>query len=142
MDTPKIQKTAFYAKCCLCRVFKSVMSVTPTEYINSKRLDYSVYLLTQTSKEIIEISCKKCSLVRMQPLPLILHFSPASSIICCTTSGAAPRGSYPVRPYLCAASAQAFRSAVTFSYSTDRISPKFATTLISVTVSYPAAISI
>ena len=71
MDTPKIQKTAFYAKCCLCRVFKSVMSVTPTEYINSKRLDYSVYLLTQTSKEIIEISCKKCSLVRMQPLPLI-----------------------------------------------------------------------
>lgn len=56
MDTPKIQKTAFYAKCCLCRVFKSVMSVTPTEYINSKRLEYSVYLLTQTSKEIIEIS--------------------------------------------------------------------------------------
>ena len=112
MDTPKIQKTVFYAKCCLadvftryffsydteeiptvsspswfqpmlnemqkfdnlrtgfpkmielsscssnhlCRVFKSVMSVTPTEYINSKRLEYSVYLLTQTSKEIIEIS--------------------------------------------------------------------------------------
>lgn len=112
MDTPEVQKTVLYAKCCLadlftryffsyeieeypavncpswfqpmleemqkidhlrigfpkmielsacssnhlCRVFKSVMSMTPTEYINSKRLEYSVYLLTQTSREIIEIS--------------------------------------------------------------------------------------
>ena len=117
--------------------------------------------------------------VRMHPLPLILHFSPTSSIMSCMTSGAAPRSSYPVRkpvlvftksapasiqqrqvflicssvrasvskitfnslPYLCAVSAQAFRSAVTFSYSPERIRPKFATTSISVTVSYPAAIS-
>lgn len=112
MDSPEVQKTIFYAKCCLagvfakyffsydteehmkgecpawfpsmleemqkidnlrigfpkmnelsacssshlCRVFKSVMSITPTEYINNKRLEYSVYLLTQTSREIIDIS--------------------------------------------------------------------------------------
>lgn len=53
---PKMIELSACSSNHLCRVFKSVMSVTPTEYINSKRLEYSVYLLTQTSKEIIEIS--------------------------------------------------------------------------------------
>lgn len=53
---PKMLELSACSSNHLCRVFKSVMSVTPTEYINNKRLEYSVYLLTQTSKEIIEIS--------------------------------------------------------------------------------------
>jgi AraC-like DNA-binding protein/mannose-6-phosphate isomerase-like protein (cupin superfamily) len=43
----------------LCRVFKNSLSVTPTEYINDKRLEYSVYLLTQTTDDILEI-CECC----------------------------------------------------------------------------------
>ncbi|MBS7009185.1 AraC family transcriptional regulator [Anaerostipes sp.] len=53
---PKMIELSACSSNHLCRVFKSVMSVTPTEYINTRRLEYSVYLLTQTSKEIIEIS--------------------------------------------------------------------------------------
>lgn len=53
---PKMTELSACSANHLCRVFKSVMSVTPTEYINNKRLEYSVYLLTQTSMEIIDIS--------------------------------------------------------------------------------------
>jgi AraC family cel operon transcriptional repressor len=40
----------------LSRLFRQIMSSTPTEYINNKRLEYSVYLLTQTGEDILEIS--------------------------------------------------------------------------------------
>ena len=40
----------------LCRVFKAAMNQTPTDYINQKRLDYSVYYLTQTSDDVFRIS--------------------------------------------------------------------------------------
>lgn len=53
---PKMVELSACSSNHLCRVFKSVMSVTPTEYINSKRLEYAVYLLMQTSEEIIDIS--------------------------------------------------------------------------------------
>lgn len=43
----------------LCRVFKKTLSVTPTEYINDKRLEYAVYLLMQTTDDILEI-CANC----------------------------------------------------------------------------------
>ena len=49
--------------CCspnhLDRMFQSRLSVTPTEYINEKRLTYSVYLLTQTDMEILGV-CEAC----------------------------------------------------------------------------------
>lgn len=52
----KMLSLSSYTKNHLCRVMKAYLQMTPTEYINEKRLDYAVYLLTQTSYEIIEIS--------------------------------------------------------------------------------------
>jgi len=41
----------------LCRLCKKYLSVTPTQYINERRLEYAIYLLTQTSEDILTISC-------------------------------------------------------------------------------------
>lgn len=43
----------------LCRLCKKYLSATPTQYINERRLEYSIYLLTQTSEDIITI-CSLC----------------------------------------------------------------------------------
>ncbi len=40
----------------LCRLFKKYLSITPTQYINERRLEYAIYLLTQTSDDILTIS--------------------------------------------------------------------------------------
>jgi AraC family cel operon transcriptional repressor len=40
----------------LCRLMKSTMNLTPTQYINEQRLNYSVFLLSQTTKDILTIS--------------------------------------------------------------------------------------
>ena len=40
----------------LCRLFKSKLNITPTQYINTNRLNYAVYLLTYTDWDILEIS--------------------------------------------------------------------------------------
>lgn len=40
----------------LCRLFKSKLNVTPTQYINNNRLNYSIYLLIHTDWDILEIS--------------------------------------------------------------------------------------
>ena len=40
----------------LCREFKKYYTVTPTQFINSQRLSYSVYLLSNSSLEITEIA--------------------------------------------------------------------------------------
>ena len=40
----------------LSRVFRSYTGLSPVEYINNKRLEYSIYLLTQTKEEILAIS--------------------------------------------------------------------------------------
>lgn len=40
----------------LCRLCKKYLSVTPTQYINERRLEYSIYLLTQTNEDILSIS--------------------------------------------------------------------------------------
>ena len=53
---PRMLELSACSSSHLCRVFKEIMEVTPTEYINRKRLEYAVYLLTQTSEEILEIS--------------------------------------------------------------------------------------
>ncbi len=56
---PKMLELSFCSKNHLCRVFKKVLGVKPTEYINNKRLEYAVYLLTQTTDNIMEI-CECC----------------------------------------------------------------------------------
>lgn len=43
----------------LCRTLKHFYGMTPTEYINEQRLNYSVYLLTQTDLDILDI-CDAC----------------------------------------------------------------------------------
>lgn len=43
----------------LCRSLKQFYGLTPTEYINEQRLNYSVYLLTRTDMEILDI-CETC----------------------------------------------------------------------------------
>lgn len=43
----------------LCRCFKKAMSQTPIQYINKKRLEYAVYLLTQTENDILFV-CNAC----------------------------------------------------------------------------------
>jgi AraC family cel operon transcriptional repressor len=40
----------------LCRLMKSTLNLTPTQYINEQRLNYSVFLLSQTSNDILTIS--------------------------------------------------------------------------------------
>ncbi len=40
----------------LCRLMKSTLKLTPTQYINEQRLNYSVFLLSQTTNDIITIS--------------------------------------------------------------------------------------
>lgn len=40
----------------LCRLLKSTLGLTPTEYINEQRINYSVYLLSQTTNDILSIS--------------------------------------------------------------------------------------
>ncbi len=40
----------------LSRIFRSYTGLSPVEYINNKRLEYSIYLLTQTKEEILAIS--------------------------------------------------------------------------------------
>lgn len=52
----KMISLASCSKNHLCRVLKSKCNLTPTQYINEQRLNYSVYLLTQTTYEILEIS--------------------------------------------------------------------------------------
>ncbi len=56
---PKMLELSACSKNHLCRVFKDTLSVTPTQYINNKRLEYAVYLLTQTTEDILEI-CAYC----------------------------------------------------------------------------------
>ena len=43
----------------LCRVLKKELGVTPTQYINGKRLEYAMYLLTETEEDIISV-CYMC----------------------------------------------------------------------------------
>ena len=43
----------------LCRTMKKLYGKTPTQYINEQRLNYSVYLLTQTDLDILDI-CDTC----------------------------------------------------------------------------------
>ena len=43
----------------LCRCFKKTMSRTPVQYINEKRLEYAIYLLTQTEDDILSV-CNAC----------------------------------------------------------------------------------
>ncbi|MEG1426945.1 MAG: helix-turn-helix transcriptional regulator, partial [Oscillospiraceae bacterium] len=40
----------------LCREFKKYYKTTPVKFINEQRLSYSLYLLSNTKTEIIEIS--------------------------------------------------------------------------------------
>lgn len=40
----------------LCRLCKKYLSATPTQYINQRRLEYAVYLLTQTANDILSVS--------------------------------------------------------------------------------------
>lgn len=40
----------------LCRLMKSTLNLTPTQYINEQRLNYSVFLLSQTTNDILTIS--------------------------------------------------------------------------------------
>lgn len=56
---PRMLELSFCSKNHLCRVFKNFLGVRPTEYINDKRLEYAVYLLAQTTDDIIEI-CDCC----------------------------------------------------------------------------------
>ena len=43
----------------LCRTMKHYFGVTPTQYVNEQRLNYSVYLLMQTDMDILDI-CGAC----------------------------------------------------------------------------------
>lgn len=43
----------------LCRTMKKQLGQTPTQYINTQRLNYSIYLLTQTDLDILDI-CETC----------------------------------------------------------------------------------
>lgn len=56
LGLPRMLKLAACSKNHLCRVFKSFLGLTPTDYINDKRLEYAVYYLTQTRDDIVEIS--------------------------------------------------------------------------------------
>lgn len=56
---PRMLELAACSKNHLCRVFQKHMNMTPTEYINDRRLEYSIYLLTQTSDDILDI-CSQC----------------------------------------------------------------------------------
>ena len=53
---PRMLELAACSQNHLCRVFQNVLATTPTGYINEKRLDYAVYFLVQTKKDILEIS--------------------------------------------------------------------------------------
>lgn len=52
----RMQELSPCSKNHLCRLFKKTMSVTPTQYINERRLEYAIYLLTQTNDDPLTIS--------------------------------------------------------------------------------------
>jgi AraC family cel operon transcriptional repressor len=39
----------------LCRLMKNTLNLTPTQYINEQRINYSVFLLSQTANDILTI---------------------------------------------------------------------------------------
>ena len=56
---PKMIALSPVSKNHLCRVLKKEFGVTPTQYINEKRLEYAMYLLTETEEDIISV-CYMC----------------------------------------------------------------------------------
>lgn len=56
LGLPKMQELSPCSINHLCRIFKKHLSVTPTQYINERRLEYAIYLLTQTTDDIMSIS--------------------------------------------------------------------------------------
>lgn len=53
---PKLLSLSPCSKNHLCRLMKSALELTPTQYINEQRLNYSVFLLSQTENDILTIS--------------------------------------------------------------------------------------
>ncbi len=51
-----ILSTCFYSKEHICRVFKKLMGVTMTEYLNIKRLEQAANLLIYTQQQVTKIS--------------------------------------------------------------------------------------
>lgn len=51
-----ILSTCFYSKEHICRVFKKLMGVTMTDYLNSKRLEQAANLLIYTRQQVTKIS--------------------------------------------------------------------------------------
>lgn len=52
----RMQELSPCSKNHLCRLCKRYLSMTPTQYINKRRLEYAIYLLRQTSNDILTIS--------------------------------------------------------------------------------------
>lgn len=78
---PRMQELSPCSVNHLCRACRKYLSATPTQYINQRRLEYSIYLLTQTSEDILAISslCGFNSLSHFYHLfKEVYHTSPAS----------------------------------------------------------------